>query len=340
MEESTETRASVTANSRAKEPPSGPNVTFAQLFEEFLAFSSARGRSPTTLHGYRIAINGFWLPVIGTMPIGELTAHKLDTLYAGMLTRPTPAAPSTVRRYHAILSAAMTQAVKWQWISTNPARMATLPGSERRDPVTPRPEEVRALIAACASESEVLGMFVLVAATSGCRRGELAALRWSDYTDRVLHIRGSAYALGRSKGIKTTKTGRQRRVVVPEALADALEAWRSRCAEIASQAGVEFGAACFMFPARPDGFDPVNINSVSSSFRRVAKRLGMPLVHFHSLRHFAATELISGGVDPRTAATRLGHANPSMTLSVYAHATSESELMAAEIGARVLKASP
>jgi hypothetical protein len=43
----------------------GPNVTFAQLFEEFLSFSAARGRSPTTLHGYRVVIRGFWLPAIG-----------------------------------------------------------------------------------------------------------------------------------------------------------------------------------------------------------------------------------------------------------------------------------
>jgi integrase len=315
-------------------------VTFAQLFEEFLTFSAARGRSPTTLHSYRTAISGFWLPAIGTMPIGELTTHRLDTLYAAMLTRPTPAAPSTVRRYHAILSAALTQALKWQWITTNPARLATLPGTDRTDPVTPTQEQVRELIAACTTESELLGMFVLVAATSGCRRGELAALRWSDYTDQVLHIRGSAYVLGRAKGIKTTKTGRHRRVVVPGALANALEVWRSKCQASAVLAGVGFGPDCFIFPARPDGRDPVNINTVSSSFRRVAMRLGMPAVHLHSLRHFAATELISGGVDPRTAATRLGHANPSMTLSVYAHSTSESERLAAEIGARVLNETP
>jgi integrase len=269
-----------------------------------------------------------------------LTTHTLDSLYAAMLTRATPAAPSTVRRYHAILSAAMNQAVKWQWVTANPARLATLPGADRREPVTPTLEQVRALIAACAAESDVLGMFVLVAATSGCRRGELAALRWSDYADQVLHIRGSAYVLGRSKGIKATKTGRQRRVVVPGELAETLESWRSRCEAVASRAGSTLGPDSFIFSMLPDALDPINVNSFSSSFHRVAARLELSFVHLHSLRHFAATELISGGVDPRTAASRLGHANPSMTLSVYAHATSESELHAAEIGARILRDGP
>jgi len=154
----------MTTRGRARALQGGPDVTFAQLFEEFLAFSAARGRSPTTLHGYRTAISGFWLPEIGSMSLGELTVHRLDSLYAAMLTRTSPAAPSTVRRYHAILSAALNQAVKWQWVPTNPARLATLPGSDRTEPVTPTPDQVRHLITACTSESEVLGMFVLVAA--------------------------------------------------------------------------------------------------------------------------------------------------------------------------------
>ena len=44
-------------------PADGEPVTFSRLFEEFLAISHARGRSPTTLHGYRAAIDGFWLSV-------------------------------------------------------------------------------------------------------------------------------------------------------------------------------------------------------------------------------------------------------------------------------------
>ena len=281
-------------------------------------------------------IAGFWLPELGSMHLSELTAHTLDTLYAGMLTRQNPVAPSTVRKYHAILSAALSQAVKWQWISTNPARLATLPASEHIGPVTPTPQQVRALISACMSESEVLGVFVLVAAVTGCRRGELAALRWCDYEGQALHVKGSAYNVGRLKGIKSTKTGRQRRVAVLGSLVETLAGWKTRCEARASDVGVPYGPECFIFSAGPDGLSPININTVSSSFRRVATSLDLPSVHVHSLRHFAATELISSGVDPRTAASRLGHANPSMTLRIYAHATSESELRAAEVAATVL----
>jgi integrase len=311
-------------------------VTFAQLFEEFLAFSRVRGRSPTTLHSYAAAINGFWLPRIGDLEISRLGPHALDQIYAELLTRERPAAPSTVRRYHAILSAALTQAVKWQWLASNPARLATLPDPSRLEPIAPTPEQVRALVTACTKVSELLGMFVLVAAITGCRRGELAALRWGDVAGGSLRIRGSAFRLGRLQGVKETKTGRDRHVAVDDELGEVLGRWRDRCEQRANDARLSLDADGLVFSSDLAGLAPININTVTSRFRRVATRLGMPAVHFHSLRHFAATQLISSGVDPRTAASRLGHANPAMTLRVYAHATTESERVAAEIGAKVV----
>ena len=310
--------------------------TVASLLREFLVVSAARGRSPTTLHSYRTVIEGFWIPELGEVGLEELTTHRLDVLYARLRTRARPAAVSTVRKYHAVLSAALGQAVRWGWLASNPARAVTLPSREHLHLEVPTPEQVRGLIGAAALESAQLAVLVLTASVTGCRRGELAALRWGDLEGGVLHVRGSAYALGRVRGVKDTKTGRARRVVVHERLARELEAWRARCEADASAAGATLGPASFIFSSQPDGLTPVNVNTVTSRFRRVASRSGLPSVHFHSLRHFAATQLISGGVDVRTAASRLGHANPTMTLSVYAHATTEGDERAAEVGARVL----
>jgi integrase len=314
--------------------------TIRQLFDEFLVFSEARGRSPTTLHWYRVVIDGFWLPQIGSLQLEQLTPHALDSIYARLLTREKPAAPSTIRRYHAILSAALSQAVKWQWIPMNPARLATLPAARPPVPTAPTSEQVLSLIDACRKRSELLGTFVSVAAVTGCRRGELAALRWRDYVDQELCIRGSAYNLGARSGVKPTKTGRDRRVVVVGELEAVLARWHTGVASLARTAGLTVSPDSFMFSNSPGGLTPVNINTISAQFRKVASRLGLADVHFHSLRHFAATQLISSGVDPRTAATRLGHANPTMTLRVYAHATTESERLAAQIGAAVLERAP
>ena len=63
----------------------------------------------------------------------------------------------------------------------------------------------------------------------------------------------------------------------------------------------------------------------------------MPHVHLHSLRHFAATEMLAAGIDPRNAAEILGHANPTLTLGLYGHATAERQRTAAEVLARTLE---
>ena len=59
-------------------------------------------------------------------------------------------------------------------------------------------------------------------------------------------------------------------------------------------------------------------------------------VRFHDLRHFSATQLIGAGVDVRTVAHRLGHADPSTTLRVYAHALAQRDREAAAILGRLV----
>jgi len=57
---------------------------------------------------------------------------------------------------------------------------------------------------------------------------------------------------------------------------------------------------------------------VTHRFTRLRRRVGLEHIRLHDLRHYVATQLISGAVDVRTVAGRLGHVNPSVTLSTYA----------------------
>src|SRR5215469_7461063 len=70
---------------------------------------------------------------------------------------------------------------------------------------------------------------------------------------------------------------------------------------------------------QPDG-SPMRPNVITNYFNRVARRLGLP-IHFHSLRHTHATQLLLAGVHPKVAQERLGHASVALTLDVYSHVT-------------------
>ncbi len=59
--------------------------------------------------------------------------------------------------------------------------------------------------------------------------------------------------------------------------------------------------------------------AATSAFARLARTAKVSSTRLHDARHTAATALLVGGVDVRTTAGVLGHANPTITLSTYAH---------------------
>ena len=64
---------------------------------------------------------------------------------------------------------------------------------------------------------------------------------------------------------------------------------------------------------------PMHPDSITGWFRKFLKRKELPYITFHGLRHTHATLLIAQGLDVRTVSNRLGHAQTSTTLNIYAH---------------------
>lgn len=97
-----------------------------------------------------------------------------------------------------------------------------------------------------------------------------------------------------------------------------LAAHRRRQAERALAVGTALPKDAYVFAADVAGSRPWNPQVVTHRFERLRRRLGFEGVRLHDLRHYVATQLIAAGVDVRTVAGRLGHANANVTLSTYA----------------------
>src|SRR6266545_4254079 len=106
------------------------------------------------------------------MPDAPEVTHKPDC------ARGLPLAPSSVRQVHAIMRQALNQAVKWGWLPSNPATLASPPKATPQEPEPPSPEQVARLLNAAWAKDEDFGMLLWLAMTTGARRGELCALRW------------------------------------------------------------------------------------------------------------------------------------------------------------------
>jgi len=309
-------------------------ATVRTLIEEWLRHGEVRGRAPRTLHDARRSAETVIFPEFGDLPIAELTPRHLDEWYRKLATgegRARPLKATSIRRHHGVLSSALSQAVRWEWIDRNPAERSQPPALERVELQVPTPDEVRRLLAAAQARGPRWGMLLTLAVLTGGRRGELCGLRWIDVEGDSIRFRRSLYRAGEERGEKATKSGRERKIAVAGAGMAILEDWRTKCEEAAAAAEVELVDDAFIVSTFPDGSRPVNPDTLTSVVHTLCVDLEMPHVHLHSLRHFAATEMLAAGIDPRNAAEVLGHANPSLTLSLYGHATNERQRQAAEV---------
>ena len=296
-------------------------------------------RSGYTMEEHRRSIDHDIRPVIGALRVDKLTARHLDRLYADLLGRGP--SPSSVRRRHAVVHAALDRAVRWGMVAASAADRATPPGPTPTVVSAPAVEVVQRLISTAESEGNaVLATAVALAAVTGARRGELCALHWSDvdWPKRVLHIRHSLTVLRRVATVGPAKTHQRRDVSIDEALGALLAKRRAEQEALAEQVGTTLAADAYVLSRTADGSQPCLPNGLSLAYSRLAKSLGVA-GHFHELRHFSAMELIGQGVDVRTVAARLGHADPAVALRVYSHALGQRDRQAAELlGSAVLGA--
>jgi len=312
------------------------DTTVGDLLRQWLELTKAE-LSPTTARGYEWIIRTYILPTLGSTRLARLKSSQLDRFYANLRDQGgqdgKPLSAATVRQVHAILRRALHQAVRWEWIPANPAAHASPPRIRNQPLDPPGPDGVIKLIDAARKDDPDFGCYLLLAAITGARRGELCALRWADVDleNQTLNIARSVVEAAHGVLVeKDTKTHASRRIALDQTTADVLTEHRSRCTERASACGVFLPEKGHVFSHDPDGVRPWVPNDVTKVFIRVRKRVGLNTVRLHDLRHFAATRLLVAGIPVRTVSGRLGHANAATTLGVYAHFVAQSDRDAAE----------
>jgi integrase len=90
-----------------------------------------------------------------------------------------PLGASGVRQVHWILSSVLAAAVRWGWITSNPAEVAKKPRKPPADPDPPSTADAARIVDAAWEISPDWGVFVWLVYVTGMRRAETIALRWS-----------------------------------------------------------------------------------------------------------------------------------------------------------------
>ncbi|HTU38285.1 MAG TPA: site-specific integrase [Acidimicrobiales bacterium] len=318
------------------------DTTLSELIDHWLELAHDE-LSPSTLRGYERIIRSYIRPTIGKTPLNRLRTDRLDRFYTQLREKGGeqggPLSPATVRQTHAVIRRALTQAQRWGWVASNPAALASPPTVRSKHVKPPEPEDVLALVTEAEKSDPDLGCLLLLAATTGARRGELCALRWSDVdleAGTVLIERSLVENRDAVLVEKDTKTHSARRIALDEGSIMELIRHRDRCHVRAAKCGSPLSETGFVFSSDPVGLRPWVPNEVTKRFIRVRKVVGLPTVRLHDLRHFTATRLLAQGIPVRTVSGRLGHSNAATTLGVYAHFVAESDRDAAQTIGSVL----
>ena len=284
-----------------------------------------------TIKGYRSQIDHQIKPFIGHKQLASLTTADIQKFYNKIKkegrVHPHPIhghvlSDSMVRKIHMMLHEAMEVAVRERYIVRNPTDNTTIPKKTTTEKQVLDDSQLNRFLEAIQGEPYWHDFFYVEVMT-GLRRGEICGIKWSDidFNEGTLCIKRSVSTKeGGGVSIGETKTDAGvRTIIMPPSVANLL--WEKR-----SDAVNEW-----VFPHYTNPSDPLHPSSAYKKLKTILKRLELPLLRFHDLRHTFATQATDGGVDPKTLAGILGHTDASFTLDTYTHVTSDMQRGASAI---------
>jgi integrase len=296
-------------------------ITFGSYLESWLEARRSTIKA-VTYTSYHSHLYRHVMPILGSAKLQKLTDAMLQHFYSHLLE--DELSPNTVRLIHTIISTALDDAVKWKKIAVNPCKNVMPPRPEKREMRVLTPEQAQRLLDV--AENHRLHCLLTVAITTGMRRGELLALRWSDIhfeTARLQVQRTVSYVhpdqVHKHAYVETDpKTASSRRSIsLPQFVLDALKQHRKRQLERRLNLGEKWQEHDLVFCNTFGGHYGLSV--LFKEFKQLLKLAGLPNMRFHDLRHSAATILLLMGVHPKIVQEILGHSNVSITLNVYSH---------------------
>ena len=298
-------------------------MTVGEYMEHWLSVDIDRRVAAKTAARHRSIARHQIIPRLGQLPVRKLTPVHIEAFEAELQRdgyvkgrkRGQGLTAQTVLHVHRTLSQALAHAVKTGVLFKNPAEQVKPPRPPSREIVILTKPDIATLLRA--AEPTWLYLPVLVAVTTGMRRGELLGLRWSDIDLKAARLTVNQ-SMERVRGqvvFKSPKTAKSRRTItLPALTVEALARHRSVQAEERLRLGL--GKAELVFTG-VDGH-PISADAVTQAFGRLVKATGLRPITFHGLRHTHISHQLMDGVHVKVVSERAGHASVGITLGVYA----------------------
>ena len=283
-------------------------MTVRAYLSEWVQLRSA-GIRPRTVDCYRSLIRLHIGPAIGDRKLKKIKPKHIAAMLAAIIA---DGHARTAQLCYAFLHAAFASAVHEQRLDRSPLDGVKRPKHEATRGVAWTEQQTRVFVAAIQNHKHRLAW--LLALGMGLRRGEICGLRWSDIDlrARILNVRNQRVRLANGRIIDQPpkSAAGTRALPIPLPVFNAL------------RSSFQWGTG-YVVPLTPSALD--------AAHRTLLKRLDLPYIRLHDLRHTMATNAIRNGATVRVLADVLGHSDPAVTARFYTH--TDRELLAKTLDA-------
>lgn len=299
--------------------------------------------SPSTFEFYERAIKNKILPALGFHKVNQIKPPHIQA-FINQLSGITkqkrdgtnsiePLKPASIRRYLTVVQSIFKLAVKQNIIQSSPAKAELL---EIPRVVAPKIEiftkqEAAEMLSYLELEDLQFQVFIQLAIMTGARRGELTALKFSDFdyvNNKVTIERAAVKLKGQPTQIKPPKDYEVRTLAVNPYCIDLVKLLRVQKDKQAEALGNQWNEHDWLFTQ--DNGEIMNPQTPTKQFSKFLARNHLKHRKLHSLRHTSATLLLYGGVNIKQVQERLGHGDITTT-NKYLHYISEANEQAANV---------
>lgn len=282
----------------------------------------------TTKVGYNERIRNSINPYLGEIPLKALKTLSVQQ-WVNTLRKEKGLKPKTIKNAFLNLKAALDKAVVLGMIPRNPCVGVVLPKMQKYQGQYYNKEELKEMLEV-AKDTDIY-LMVLLTAYVGFRRGELVALTWDDvdFEKKTISVRNNTVLADGNIITKQPKSvAGIRDITISDNILAELKNAKKDYKKRKLAMGRDFvDSNLVICRENGKGYRP---DSITQKWRRFVISNNLKEIRFHDLRHSCATAMIEAGIDPKTVQQRLGHADISVTMNIYAHCTKTMDKKAAE----------
>jgi len=292
-------------------PGSITAIPLQEFVDEYIAFVK-RNRADKTYNGVKLVCKKLLSYFSPIKRIDTITIKDAE----GFLESLKATAPKGVYNYHRTLRAMFNKAVEWNYLRENVFEKIKLPKRQQNEPDYISETEMEAVCFYI--NNDTIKDAVRFTFYTGIRLGELVRIKWTsiDLKKRILVVGDQNWI---------TKGKKQRIIPLSEKVAGVLLGGVPQAAVIKDHTPAlsqrEREKDKYVF-AKSNGM-PYTTDCISKNFKRAARKAGIDeRIHFHSLRHSAASMMAKNGAPITAVKDILGHSSISTTM-IYTHSNLE-----------------